>query len=143
MWESLVPQTLFDSGDQQDLFATWTPGGGQRTESWVTGPAQTYLGSYGDYWDDGTDSDTASGNGHEELPEPGVRTMTDAEAAEHIYMHYQRVNMTLRRFTEKRSRVPMCHPTRGRYVAKEKEIKNRGFFFTHDDVMVYLKGNGK
>ncbi len=35
-------------------------------------------------WDDGADSDTTSGDGHEELPERGVRNMTDAEAAEHI-----------------------------------------------------------
>ncbi len=65
MWERLVPQTLFDKCDQLDLFATWILGGGQRTESWAAGPAQTYLGSCDDYWDDGTDSDTASDDGQE------------------------------------------------------------------------------
>ena len=67
MGERLVPQTLFDNRDQQDIFATWTPGGGQRTESWASGPVQTYLGDHDDHWDDGTDSDTASDDGHEEL----------------------------------------------------------------------------
>ncbi len=97
MWESQVPQILFDKGDQQDLVATWTLGGCQRTESWATGPAQTYHGRYDDDWNDGTDSDNASDEGHGELLEPGVRNMTDAEAAEHSDMQHQRAWMTFQR----------------------------------------------
>ena len=100
MRERLVPQTLFDNGDQQDLFASWTPRGGHCSESWAAGPAHTCLGSYDDYWDDGTDSDAAPYDGHE-LPGLGVRNLTDAETVEHIYMQYQRAKMTWRRFTEK------------------------------------------
>ena len=70
--------------------------------------------------------------------------MTDAEAAEHIYMQYQRAKMTWRRFTEKpvrKFRRAIRH-AKGKGKGKGNG-KNRGFFFTHDDVMVYLKGKGK
>ncbi len=66
--------------------------------------------------------------------------MTGAEAVEHIYMQYQRAKMTWRRFTEK----PIRKFRRAIRHAKGKRQhgKKRGFFFTHDDVMVYLEGKG-
>jgi hypothetical protein len=67
MWEGLVPPALFDSGEQQDLFATWKPNGCEQTEAWMShpGPSQSYLGSYDDCWDEGTGTDTSSDDGLE------------------------------------------------------------------------------
>ena len=51
--------------------------------------------------DDSTDSETSSDNDSEELPDPGVSQMSQAEAAEHIYMQYRKARRTWRRFTDK------------------------------------------
>ncbi len=49
--------------------------------------------------DDSTDSETFSDNDREELPELEIPQMTQAESAEHIYVHYRRAERTWRSFT--------------------------------------------
>ena len=51
--------------------------------------------------DSGTDTDTSSDDGLEELPDPGISQMTESQAAEHIYMEYRAAKKTWRRLTGK------------------------------------------
>ncbi len=125
MWGSLVPQALFGNGELQDLFAAWSPSGGQQTEAWMSlqdrhrraSAATMIIGG------DGTDTDTSSGDGLEELPDPGIRHMSEEEAAEHIYMMYRRAEMTWRRCTDRpvrRFQRAFQH-SKGRRQRKRKE----------------------
>ena len=96
--------------------------------------------------DDSTDSETSSDNDSEELPDPGVSQMSQAEAAEHIYMQYRKARRTWRRFTGKPVRKFRRHMNhhfkKGKGKGKSKG-KTRGFMWTHDDALTYLKGQGK
>ena len=44
-------------------------------------------------------------DGIEELPNPGISQMSEAEAAEHIYMMYRRARKHVRRFTDRPARA--------------------------------------
>ena len=98
--------------------------------------------------DGSTDSETSSDNDSEELPDPGVSHMSQAEAAEHIYMQYRKARRTWRRFTDKPVRKFRRHMNhhfkKGTGKGKIKgKGKSRGFMWTKDDSLTYLKGHGK
>ena len=113
-WPDLQTQPLFSSGGP-DPFATWGAGGGQSAE---TDPTVTAYPVYSaNQFDSGTDSDTSSDDGLEELPNPGISQMTDTQAAEHIYLEYRAAKTTWRRFAGK----PVRH-----FRRNVKRIKGSG-----------------
>ena len=92
-----------------------------------------------DQEDDGTDSDTSSDDGYEDVGGPNTANVSEQEAAETIYMAYRRAKRVWRRYTDKpvrkfRRHFKKFNNTKGR---------GRGFFWTQDDVYAYLKGKGK
>ena len=100
-----APRTL-------EPWAAWATGGGNNPEAGLASGSQysplAYQDSYGinaypaiPMSDDSTDSETSSDNDSEELPDPGISQMSQAEAAEHIYMQYRKARRTWRRFTGK------------------------------------------
>jgi len=96
-------------------------------------------------FDSGTDSDTSSDDGLEELPNPGISQMTGSQAAEHIYLEYRAAKKTWRRFTGKPVRHFRRNVKRIKGSGKSKGGKGKGFgfYWTHDDTLAYLKGKGK
>ena len=115
--------------------------GGVSTEPWAQ---QAFPVDQHYEEDDGTDTDTSSDSGAEDIPRPDVSNMTDAAAAHTIYMAYRNAKRNWRRFTGKPVRKFRRHFRRhfGKGKGKSKG-KGRGFFWTQDDVQVYLKGKGK
>ena len=115
--------------------------GGVSTEPWSQQafPVDQYYEE-----DDGTDTDTSSGSGAEDIPRPDVSNMTDAAAAHTIYMAYWNAKRNWRRFTGKPVRKFRRHFRRhfGKGKGKSKG-KGRGFFWTQDDVQVFLKSKRK
>ena len=114
---------------------TWNVGGQAATGE------DTIAAFMADYeWSEGTDSETSSDDGQEVLPDPGVHSMSRSEAAAHVFLQYRRAKRTWRRYTGK--------PVR-RFRKTIKKIKGhrkgrgKGFFWTHDDTLTYLKGKGK
>ena len=139
-------------------WAFWAAGGRNNPEpSWTEAPysPMAYQDGYGasafpaiPMSDDSTDSETSSDNDSEELPDPGVSHMSQAEAAEHIYMQYRKARRTWRRFTDKPVRKFRRHMNhhfkkgKGKGKGKSKG-KSRGFMWTRDDALTYLQGKGK
>ena len=70
--------------------------------------------------------------------------MSQAEAGEHIYMQYRKARRTWRRFTDKPVRKFRRHMNHHFKKGKGKgKGKSRGFMWTRDDALTYLKGQGK
>ena len=90
--------------------------------------------------DDGTDSDTSSDDGNEDIEAMDVSNLTEEQAAEAIYMAYRKAKRHWRRFTGKPVRKFRRHFRRHQYSKGKGRGKGRGFFFTHDDMLAYLKG---
>jgi hypothetical protein len=141
-WPDLQAQPLFAAGGT-DPFATWGAGGGQSAE---TDPTITACPVHSaNQLDSGTDSDTSSDDGHEELPDPSISQMTERQAAEHIYLGYRAAKKAWRLFTGK----PVRHfrrnlkRVRGSRESKGGQGKGFGFYWTRDDTLTYLKGKGK
>ena len=96
--------------------------------------------------DDSTDSETSVDNDSVELPDPGISQMTQSEAAEHIYMMYSKARRTWRRFTGKPVRKFRRHMNHHFKRSKGKgkgKGKTRGFMWTHDDTLAYLRAKEK
>ena len=104
MWDSLVPQPVFP-GDPDDAFAAWATGGSQQVD-----PNQSYGGEgqqaestpshqhafpVVNNEDDGTDTDTSSDDGMEEVTGPDISQMSEEQAAEAIYMQYRQAKSDL------------------------------------------------
>jgi hypothetical protein len=65
---------------------------------------QHLVSSDNEQWDDvddGADADTSSDSGNEELGDPSVANMTDAESSEQLFWAYRRAKRNWRRFTGK------------------------------------------
>ncbi len=144
-WSDLSAQP-FSAAGGTDPFATWGAGGGHSAEPSYTTTAYPVNSDYP--IDSGTDTDTSSDDGQEELPDPGISQMSESQAAEHIYMEYRAAKLTWRRFTGK----PVRHfrrtvkRTKGSGKAKGgkgSKGKGFGFYWTHDETLTYLKGKGK
>ena len=165
-WDSLLPQDPNDNPfaawsnegqheppGESGHTATWGgtyaggPWGSEHTEPWAaTGGAQQAFPV--DYYDedDGTDTDTSSDSGTENIAQPDVSSMSEAAATHAIYMAYRNAKRNWRRFSGKPVRKFRRHFRR--YFSKGKgkgksKGKGRGFFWTQDDVQVFLKGKGK
>ena len=121
-----------------DPFAGWGAGGSHQAEPDTT----AYAAMQGEAIDSGTDSDTSSDEGCEVLPDPGAFRMNEADAAKHVYMMYCQAKETWRRFTGKPARHfrrTIKHVRKGKGKGKGKgKIQGSGFFWTHDDTLVYL-----
>ena len=159
-WDTLLPQPL---AGPDDPFAAWANVGGQPTntasgesrqaepwgtagpgesrqaEPWNQGPTLAFPVNDWDE-DDGTDSDTSSDDGMEDVGGPDTSQMTEAVAADAIYMAYRRAKKVWRRYTGKPVRKFRRH---FRKFHRQSKGKGRGFFLTQDDVLAYLKGKGK
>ena len=142
-WDTLLPQ---------DPFGTWAgagSGGSQQAEaSTPVAPAaadQSHQSAfpamaYNEDWDEGTDSETSSDDGQEDIPDQGISNMTESQAAEHIFLMYRRARRAWRRFTGK----PVRRFRRSvKFMKRYRKGKGKGFFWTHDDTMAYLNRNGK
>ena len=72
--------------------------------------------------------------------------MTQAQSAEHIFMQYRKARRTWRRFSGKpvrKFRRHMNHHFKRSKGKSKGKGKTRGFMWTHDDTLAYLKGKGK
>ena len=162
-WDSLVPQTLMPD----DPFATWQgdTGGGRLTEAYPVagsssdwqpspgaGPRYDIEESYavGEHEDDSSSSSaTSSDDGYEDTNMPDLSQYSNAEAAETVYYQYRAAKRNWRRFTGRPVRrfrrvFKRDYRRRGKGKGKGKSRgRSRGFFYTHDDVQVFLKGKGK
>ena len=169
MWDSLLPQPPVDHEDHFAGLATggWsggsapqhTPGEGQQAATWGTQGGAPSGSQTADTWngqwpqteaafpvqhddDDGTDTDTSSDDGMESVTGPDTTRMTEAQAAEAIYLQYRRAKKVWRRYTGKP--VRKFRRRFGQFRRHQKgKGKGRGFFWTQDDVQVFLKGAGK
>ena len=73
------------------------------TDPWTAGGPQWAFPVDSAYYDedDGTDTDTSSDDGREDIARPDVSNMSDAEAAMTIYMAYRNAKTNWRRLTGK------------------------------------------
>ena len=139
-WDSLLPQPY--DGQDNEAFPTTDYGYQPISE-------QAYAAHAEMEEDDGTDTDTSSDDGLEEIPLPDTTQLSERDAAEQIYMAYRRAKRTWRRFTGKpvrRFRRAIKFQKRRHWKGKGKgrgKGKGNGFFWTNDDTLVYLKGKGK
>ncbi len=81
------------------------------------------------------------------MDDPDLSQMDEATAAEHIFWQHRRAKRMWRRFTGKpvrrfRRNLRFAKRRKGKGKGKGKS-KTRGFMWTHDDTMVFLKGKGK
>ena len=112
------------------LLSSWAAGGGRSSE------AQDDQWAYpADAWDSemdsGTDTDTSSDSGNEDMDDGSFQHMSQSEVAEHVYMQYRRAKRRWRRFTNKparRFRRVIKHFKRGKGRKGSGKGKNRGFF---------------
>ena len=99
--------------------------------------------------EDEDSSETSSDSGNEEIPDiPGLEHLSQADAAEHIYLQFRRAKRTWRRFTgrpvRKFRRFFKKHKRfKGKGKGKGKGRSHGGFMWTQDDTLAYLKGKGK
>ncbi len=99
--------------------------------------------------DDEDSSATSSDSGNEAIPEiPGLEQLSQAEAAEHIYLQFRRAKRTWRRFTGRpvrkfRNNFKFHKRSKGKGKGKGKGKSHGRFMWTHDDTLAYLKGKGK
>jgi len=144
-WDTLLPQPY--PGQETEAFPAWGGGVSAPQGSYEHGTQPWSEQAYAadtdaDMEDDGTDTDTSSDDGTEDLGVPDTTNMSEAEAAENIYMMYRRAKRAWRRFTGK----PVRRFRRAIKFQKRRRKgkgKGKGFFWTHDDTLVYLKGKGK
>ena len=144
-----VPTYHLPHQDEQLPLAPWAAVGGSRAAdtrgdtSWAY-PASSWEGDH--EMDSGTDTDTSSDSGTEEIDDPALQHMSQTEAAEHVYLQYRRAKRKWRRFTNKpvrRFRRVIKHfRHKGRRKGKGKG-GGRPFFWTQDDTLAYLNGKGK
>jgi len=108
LWDSLLPQQ--PPGSTVEAYSTWGTGT-------MLGPPEVPPDAPDDYFylpdlpwsvhqdafgmDDGTDTDTSSDSGAEDLDMPDMTHLTEHEAAEQLYWTYRRAKRTWRRFTGK------------------------------------------
>ena len=106
--------------------------------------AGAYAAQDDESWN-GTDSDTSSDDDGEIIVEPGLENMTNAEAAEHIYMQYRRGKRLWRRFTGKPVRRfrRTLKRFKHQYARQKGYGKQRGFLWTRDDAQMFFKRKGK
>ena len=101
--------------------------------------------------DEDSSSMTSSDNGSETLDMPDLSRMNDKEAAEQLFYQYRKAKRTWRRFTGKLVRRFRRDFKRNFYKRGKGKGHprgrgrghSRGFFYTNDDVQVFLKGRGK
>ena len=100
--------------------------------------------------DDSTSSSaTSSDDGYEDTSMPDLSQYTNADAAEAVYYQYRTAKRNWRRFTGRPVRrfrrvFKRDFKRRGKGRGKGKgRGRPRGFFYTQDDVQVFLKGRGK
>jgi hypothetical protein len=93
--------------------------------------------------DDSAESEISSDNDSEELPDPGVPQMSQAEAREHIYVQCRKATRTWRSFTGKPVRKFRRHIHRVKKMNGQDKGKSRGFMWTRDDALAYLNERGK
>jgi len=139
--------------------ANWAGGGSSWAEP--TGPSfdQDHDGVYAAEYEEeeslgSTNTDTSSDSGEEDIQAPDVSHLSDADAAEQIYLRYRRAKRTWRRFTGRPVRKFRRHIKRHAYFRKGKgrgrkgkgkgsKSSTGGFMWTRDDTLAYLKGKGK
>ena len=148
LWDALVPQPLASD----DPFAAWQdchPAAG--SSSWHDqrySAEESYAVNEIDD-DSSSSSATSSDDGHEDTGMPDLSQLSNAEAAESIYYQYRAAKRNWRRFTGRpvrRFRRVFKHnyKRRGKGNGKGRgRGRTRGFFYTNDDVQVFLKGRGK
>jgi len=110
MWDALIPQSVFPE-DPDDAFAAWATGEGRQAdpgtnrsgERQQADPAPSHQHAFPvvNDEDDGTDTDTSSDDGMEEITQLEVSQMSEAEASEALYLAYRREKRVWRRFTGK------------------------------------------
>ena len=147
-----------------DPFAQWQEGGERMFEaypvagsssSWQQHPPEQYYDGGASYAaleqedDSCSSSATSSDDGYEDTNMPDLSQLTNAEAAEIVYYQYRAAKRNWRKFTGRPVRRfrrffkrDFKRRTKGKGKGKSRG-KTRGFFYTQDDVQVFLKGRGK
>jgi hypothetical protein len=136
-WDAMLPQ-------QPDPVAAWSSGGGQQAE---TRTMQTFMrrpgSSDNEQWgdaDDCIDADASSDSGNEELGDPSVANVTDAEASEQFLWDYREAERNWCRFRGKPVR-------RFRRSGERVKFRQKGeggeLIRTHGDTLVYFKASGR
>ena len=106
---------------------------GRPTEPWTDGGPQWAFPVDSAYYDgdDGTDTDTSSDDGRENIARPDVSNMSDAEASLTIYMAYRNAKTNWRRFTGKLVRKFRRHFRRHMVKGKGKGKAKAADSFGH------------
>ena len=149
------PASLWDTGDdyagQTYGDGAWEsqwadPGGGQWADS-----EDTYAFPVDNDWQsDPSSSATSSDYQDDEIEMPDLSSMTDADAAEMIYLQYRKAKRTWRRFTGRPVRrfrrrfKKFMRKGKGKGKGRKGKGKGKGFMYTRDDMEAFLaKGGGK
>ena len=181
LWRNLSPEASWPNGGGQTAGYedhSWTPTGGSyvattgqgwmptggslaptySSDNWWPNTAPDTQGTQNTFWqgvpeldDSGTDTDTSSDSGQEELDMSDLRGMTDAEASEYIYWQYRTAKRRWRRVAQRPVRKFRRYAKRFRRKGKGKGSKGFGFgksgrphfLAQNDEVLAYLKGSGK
>ena len=128
------PQQLWAGRDN-----TFEPSSTQtHPQIWYDQLEHVYAASADQGMDSGTDTDTSSDRGSEDLPQPADTHRSEAEAAGHIYLQHRHSKRVWRSFTGKTSSE----------IQKSLQVSGKGkgyggFFWTYDEASVFLKGQGK
>ena len=112
-WDSLLPQPY--DGQNDETFPTTDYGYQPISE-------QAYAAHAEMEEDDGTDTDTSSDDGLEEIPVPDTTHLSERDAAEQIYMAYRRAKRVWRRFIGK----PVRRFRRAIKFQKRRRWKGKG-----------------
>ena len=144
-----------------DPFGSWSQDG-----SWQQ-PSQSFPAMASDGGDEscdsGTDTDTSSDSGNEEVDMTDLRDLSEEQAADQCFFRYRFAKRKWRRFTGKRVRKVRRKFKRSQHAyfkGKRGGPRNKfgkggkghfgghgrrtgHVFLTHDDMHVYLKGKGK
>ena len=163
-WDTLLPTAVMP-----DPFTAWADSsadGGERTLEASAYPvaqgasifdspnADTTYEVAGAYFADDEDdsltsSATSSDDGDEPMDLPDLSNMGNAEAAEIVFYQYRNARRVWRRFTGKpvrrfrRDIKKTFKRAKGKGKGKKGRGFHRGFFYTGEDVQVFLKGKGK
>ena len=163
---AVVPYDQYPTGSYpQAASSSWE---GNHQEDWNWGnsgitaetPEHAYLGNMDDPfnagYDTGTDSETSSDSGHEEMDMSDLHGMDDSAASEHCYWQYRQAKRRWRRLTNKPVRKFRRLTRKFRRKGKGKGFrsgfrsgkgfgKSKGIFLAeeHEAALTYLKGKGK
>ena len=143
-WQGYTPPQMPPTPPQ------WGSGGGHQTETgWPTSGAGFYQTDQEE--DDGTDTDTSSDSGNEDLVgQAELVGMTDPDVAAHLYFQYRKAKKVWRRSTHKpvrkfRRKFRKFGKGHGKVYRDRGKGSGKGhsIMFSEEDVYTFLSGKGK